>query len=324
MKYRKLGRSHIKVSEIGFGAWGLGGWGPRDDAEGLRALERAYELGVTFYDTAYVYGDGHSEQLIGKTFADRRDKVVIASKIPPKTFSWPIGEDEPVEKVYPKDWIVECTERSLKNLNTDYIDVQQLHGWPASYLNQLDWYDGFTKLQEQGKIRAFGVSAHDWDPYGPTELADACLVDSVQVIYNIFDQRPEEKLFPAAELSNVGIIVRVPFEEGLLTGAIRPDTAFPEGDWRNDWLTPDRKKEAWKRVEALQTFLDADSPDLPTLALKFVLSHPATSTVIPGMRTVKHVEANCAASDGKRLDQDTRDALKAHAFVHGWAYPWTH
>jgi aryl-alcohol dehydrogenase-like predicted oxidoreductase len=324
MHYRTLGRTGMPVSEIGFGAWGIGGgWGPTDDAEAVRALKRALDLGVTFFDTALGYGNGHSEELIAKVVAGRREEVVIATKVPPKTFKWPALPHEPVSQTFPADWIVECTEKSLRNLNTDYVDVQQLHAWTPPYLEQLEWYEALTRLREQGKVRAFGVSANDWDPYGPVELVKSGRIDSVQVIYNIFEQRPEERLLPAALQHDVGIIVRVPFEEGLLTGAMGPDQEFAEGDWRAEWLTRERREEAARRVDKLQAFLADDRPTLAALALKFCLSHPAVSTVIPGMRKVQNVEANCAASDGKLLPRDVLQALRAHAFVHGWAYPWS-
>jgi aryl-alcohol dehydrogenase-like predicted oxidoreductase len=324
MYYRRLGRTGIEVSEIGFGGWGIGGgWGRQDDAEATRALKRALELGVTFFDTALGYGNGHSEQLIGQAVAGVRDRVVIATKIPPKTYRWPVLPHEPISETFPANWIIECTERSLRNLNTDYIDVQQLHAWTPPYLTQLEWYEALTRLKEQGKIRAFGVSANDWDPYGPVELVRSGLIDTVQVIYNIFEQRPAEQLLPAALEHNVGIIVRVPFEEGLLTGKMGPDYVFDEGDWRARWLTPERLQEAARRVEALKPFLSDKCPTLAILALKFVLSHPAVSTVIPGMRRVAHVEADCAASDGRLLSAEELEALKEHAFIHGWKYPWS-
>lgn len=324
MRYRKLGKSGIEVSEIGFGGWGIGGgWGRQDDQEALRALRRALDLGVTFFDTALAYGDGHSERLIGQAVAGMRDRVVIATKIPPKTYRWPVLPHEPITETFPADWIIECTEKSLQNLNTDYIDVQQLHAWTPSYLQQLEWYEALARLKEEGKIRAFGVSANDWDPYGPVDLVKSGLIDTVQVIYNIFEQRPAEALLPAALEHNVGIIVRVPFEEGLLTGQMGPDHVFEEADWRAHWLTPERLREAARRVEALKPFLAEDRPTLAALALKFCLSHPAVSTVIPGMRRPAHVEANCAVSDGKLLPAEELEALKAHAFVHGWSYPWS-
>jgi len=324
MRYRKLGRTGIEVSEIGFGGWGIGGgWGHQDDEEAIRALKRALDLGVTFFDTALGYGDGHSEHLIGQVVAGVRERVVIATKIPPKTYRWPVLPHEPVSETFPAAWIVECTEQSLRNLNTDYIDVQQLHAWTPPYTHQLEWYEALTRLKEQGKIRAFGVSANDWDPYGPVDLVKSGLIDSVQVIYNVFEQRPAEKLLPAALEHNVGIIVRVPFEEGLLAGKMGPGYRFDEGDWRAEWLTPERLQEAARRVEKLKPFLADDRPTLAALALKFCLSHPAVSAVIPGMRRVANVEANCAVSDGKLLSAEEVEALKAHAFAHGWSYPWS-
>lgn len=324
MHYRKLGKTSIEVSEIGFGAWGIGGgWGLQDDAEAINALRLSYDLGVTFFDTAYVYGDGHSEKLIGKALSKARDEIVIASKIPPKSFRWPVLEKDSIHETFPINWIIQCTERSLKNLNTDYLDVQQLHAWTPAYLQELYWYEAFQKLQEQGKIRAFGVSANDWDPYGPVELIKSGLIDSVQVIYNIFEQRPAEELLPAALENNVGIIVRVPFEEGLLTGKFGPDFQFDKNDWRKDWLTPDRLIEADQHVQALKDFLSEDRKTLAILALKFCLSQPAVSTVIPGMRHQRHVEENCLASDGKYLTEDEIEELKQHQFVHGWKYPWS-
>lgn len=322
MLKRTLGRTGIQVSEIGFGAWGIGGWGERDDEEAVRALQRAFDLGITFYDTAYAYGDGHSEQLIGKALQGRRDQVVIASKVPPKTFRWPVLPTEPLAETFPKDWIIHCTERSLKNLNIECLDVQQLHSWTPAYLQQDEWYAALTRLKEQGKIRAFGISANDWEPYETVDLVKSGKVDTIQVIYNIFEQRPAEKLLPAALENKVGIIVRVPFEEGLLTGKMRPGYQFGAGDWRAEWLSEDRLAEVAQRTDALTPFLAPDRPTLSALALKFCLSHPAVSTVIPGMRKVRNLEENVKVSDGKLLSAAELEALRAHAFVHGWAYPW--
>jgi aryl-alcohol dehydrogenase-like predicted oxidoreductase len=324
MHYRQLGRTGIIISEIGFGAWGIGGgWGNRDDQQAQYALDCALELGINFFDTALGYGDGHSERLIGKAITGKRDKVVIATKIPPKTYRWPVLPDQPVTETFPTDWVIECTERSLKNLKVECIDIQQLHAWTPNYLSQLDWYEGLIRLKQQGKIRALGVSANDWDPYGPVDLVNSGMIDTVQVIYNIFEQRPVDQLLPAALGNNVGIIVRVPFEEGLLTGKMGPEYQFDEDDWRASWLTPERLEEAYCRVQALKPFLNDDRPTFASLALKFVLSHPAVSTVIPGMRTPAHVEANASASNGMLLTREELEALHQHAFIHGWSYPWS-
>ena len=322
MLYRKLGKTGIKVSEIGFGAWQIGGgFGKQDDAEGIACIHRAMELGVNFIDTAAVYGDGHSERLIGRAVAGKRDRVAIASKIPPKIGRQAVEMDS-IQDVFPADWIVEITERSLSNLKVDCLDLQQLHSWTPAFLKQTVWLEALQKLKKQGKIKSFGVSANDWDPYGATELARSGLIDSVQVIYNIFEQRPAEKLFSAAMEANVGIIARVPFEEGLLTGNFGPEVKMDPSDWRSQWMTPARRREAAGRVEALKRYLKPDRPTLAALALKFCLSHPAVSTVIPGMRRISHVDSNCAVSDGKLLSKKEIEELEKHKWVHGWLYPW--
>lgn len=324
MQYRTFGKTGFKVSEIGYGAWGIGGgWGTKDDQQAIDSLKRAYDLGVNFYDSALGYGNGHSEALLGQVFKPVRDKVFITSKVPPKTKKWPVLPHENIKDTFPTDWVIECTEQSLKNLKLDYIDVQQLHAWTPAYVSQPEWRDAFEKLKKQGKIRAYGVSANDWDPYGTVSLVELGLIDSVQVIFNIFEQRPMEQLLPAARKHNVGIIVRVPFEEGLLTGKMGPGYQFEQGDWRASWATPERRAEAQKRVEQLKPFLAPDRPTYAALALKFILSHPAVSTVIPGMRKIRHVEENVKVSDGKLLSGPDFEALKAHKFIHGWSYPWS-
>lgn len=324
MKYRTLGKTGLRVSEIGFGCWGIGGeWGFRDDEEAIQALRKAYDLGVTFYDTALGYGMGHSEQLLHRALGDHRGELVIATKIPPKTWRWPATPNDPIETVFPPDWIVECTEKSLVNLGTRYLDVQQLHTWVDEYTRCDALFETVERLQQQGKIRHFGISANDWDPYGTVGVVRAGKVASIQVIYNIFEQRPQEQLFPAALEHGVGIIVRVPFEEGLLTGAIPDDMQWPEGDWRKNWLTPDRLAEGNRRVGRLREFLSDDVPTLAHLALRFTLDHAAVSTVIPGMRRLARVAPNCAVSNAPPLPREVLAALADHAFVHGWTYPWS-
>jgi aryl-alcohol dehydrogenase-like predicted oxidoreductase len=324
MQYRTLGRTRIKISEIGFGTWQLGDeWGKVEDSHSIQVVHQAIESGINFFDTALVYGNGASEKVLGTALQGKRDKVVIATKIPVKTYKWPVTSANPLAETFPARWIIECTENSLRNLKTDYIDIQQLHAWTPCYAQQLEWHEALTKLKQEGKIRAFGVSSNDWDPYGPTEAVKMGLLDTVQVIYNIFEQRPSERLLPAALEANTGIIVRVPFEEGLLAGKMGPGYQFTEGDWRAEWLTPDRLQEASTRVEKLKPFLKADTPDLATLALQFCLSHAAVSTVIPGMRTKEQVAGKVQASNGKLLTEQEVKALQSHQFVHGWPYPWS-
>ena len=324
MNYRRLGKTDLMISEIGFGAWGIGGgWGTPDDSEARLALSTAFDKGVNFYDTALGYGDGHSEELIGTVFHHKRNQVIIASKIPPKTSRWPVKDDERLEDVFPAKWIVECTETSLKNLGSDYLDLQQLHAWTDSFTNQPEWREALEKLKKEGKIRAYGVSANDWDPYGAINLVKAGLVDSVQVIYNIFEQRPQEQLLPAALAAGVGILARVPFEEGLLVKKITSETLFDREDWRAEWLTREQLAEAERRVTALEAFLDLEHPTLVDLALKFILGNPAVSSTIPGMRTVDHVKVNITSSFGPPLSPSLLKELGKHAFAHGWQYPWS-
>lgn len=311
MKHRTLGRTAQSVSEIGYGAWGIGGdmWGPTDDAESLRSLRRAFELGVTFFDTAYVYGNGHSEELVAKACAETGARPFIATKCPPKNMQWPAGRGTEAEDAFPDQWIIRCTERSLRKLKTDHVDLQQFHVWSDSWLDQGSWREAVERLKSAGKIRYFGVSINDNQPASALKLAASGVVDTVQVIYNIFEQAPAQELFPLCQEKNVGVIVRVPFDEGGLTGTLTPDTKFAKGDFRARYFKGDRLPETCARAEALKEQLGPHAQDLPALALRFVLAHPAVAVVIPGMRKVPHVEANCAASNGKALPDDVRQAL---------------
>ncbi len=314
MRYRQFGRAGFQVSEVGFGAWGIGGgWGERDDAQALRALHKAIDLGVRFIDTAMAYGDGHSEQLIGQVLKERSERIYVATKISPKNRIWtpPTGT---LQDSFPKEYIIDCTEASLRRLGVDCIDVQQLHTWTDRWVDDDEWKEAAHILKEQGKIRAFGVSVDHHQPDSCLQALRTGELDSVQVIYNIFDQSPEERLFPLAQELNVAIIVRVPLDEGGLTGAITPDTEFEPGDWRKGYFRGERKGEVYERVKKLEFLIHGDVADLPEAALRFTLSHPAVTAVIPGMRKVRHVEANCAASDKGPLPRGDLARLKEHAW----------
>lgn len=314
MKYRAFGKAGFEVSEIGFGAWGIGGalWQGATDDESMRALHRSVDLGLNFIDTALAYGHGHSEKLVGQLVRERKERLFVATKIPPKNGQWPARKGVPLSDTFPHDYIIKKTETSLKNLNADCIDVQQLHVWNDEWAEETTWQDAIGKLKEQGKIRFFGVSINDHEPENAIKLGATGLVDSFQVIYNIFDQSPEEKLFPFCLEKKIAVIVRVPFDEGSLTGAITAETKFPDGDFRNSYFRGDRKKQVVERVEKLRSFLGKEAKSLPELALRFTLSHPAVSTVIPGMRTVKNVVANCAVSDGVGLTKGLLTELRGH------------
>jgi aryl-alcohol dehydrogenase-like predicted oxidoreductase len=315
MKYRTLGRTGIDVSEIGYGAWGIGGiqWTGGDDEEARRAVHLAIDQGLNFIDTALAYGDGHSERLVGEVVRSRSERIYIATKIPPKNMQWP-ARDVPLQEVFPYDYIIESTEQSLSNLGVETIDLQQLHVWHDNWTEEPEWIEALRALREQGKVRYFGISINDYQPWNALKVLRQGQIDTVQVIYNIFEQAPENELFPLCQELNIGVIARVPFDEGGLTGAIKPDTVFPESDFRSWFFRGDRKERVFNRVERLKLLLGVEAENLAELALRFTLSHDAVSTVIPGMRNAKHVTANCSYSDGRRLTPGMLWRLKQFAW----------
>jgi aryl-alcohol dehydrogenase-like predicted oxidoreductase len=314
MRFRKLGRTGIEVSEIGYGAWGIGGkqWLGGADDESVRALRRAIELGLNFIDTALAYGDGHSERLVGEVVHSTPSRVYVATKVPPKNRLWPARPGVPIDEVFPYEYIVESTEESLRNLKLDTIDLQQLHVWNPEWLHRDEWMRAFADLKSSGKVRYVGMSISDHLPDTALELVKTGLIDTIQVIYNIFDQSPEANLLPLAQQHKVGILARVPLDEGGLTGTITEQTTFEKGDFRAWYFRGDRKQEVVEHVSALKR--DIGNASLPQTALRYCLSHPAVSTVIPGMRRVSSVESNIAASDAGPLDAATLAALKKHAW----------
>ncbi len=314
MRYRRLGKTGYKVAEIGYGAWGIGKqmWGGGDDAQSLKALHEAVDRGLNFIDTALAYGDGHSERLIGGFLKARPERIYVATKIPPKNFRWPAQGS--LDEVFPSRHIVESTHQSLANLGVECIDLVQLHVWDDHWLERDDWFETLSKLKQEGKIAHFGVSVNDHSPESALKLVASQKTATVQVIYNIFDQSPEKDLFPLCRERDVGVIVRVPFDEGALTGAITPETTFPKRDWRNAYFKDDRKEQVQRRVGELGKLLGAEAASLPELALKFCLHHPAVSTVIPGMRRPAHVKSNTAVSDQAPLSGQLLDELREHAW----------
>lgn len=312
MRYRQLGRTGYNVSEIGFGAWGIGKqmWIGAEDKESLRALHQAVDAGVNFIDTALAYGDGYSEKLVGRFIKERKERIYVATKVPPKNQIWPARGT--LNEVFPPDYITDCAETSLRNLKVDAIDLLQLHVWDPGWFQEDSWYEPLRKLQDQGKVTFIGISINDHQPDSALELVASGKIDSVQVIYNIFDQSPEDKLFPLCQDKNVGVIARVPFDEGALTGSITPESTFPKSDWRNHYFKGDRKRQVFDRVQNLKTMLDGEAKTLPELALKFCLSHPTVSTVIPGMRTTAHVESNVSVSEAPKLSPRMLRKLREH------------
>jgi aryl-alcohol dehydrogenase-like predicted oxidoreductase len=323
MRYRQFGRTGWQVSEIGYGMWGMGGWSGSDDEESLRALDRAIELGCNFFDTAWAYGQGHSEQLLGRTLRKRgrppfpqdREKGVghlfVATKIPPKNLKWPAKAEYALDEVFPRDHIREYTERSLENLGVGAIDLQQLHVWTDAWAEDDEWQRAVDDLKRERLVRAFGISVNRREPGNVLRALETGLVDSVQVVYNIFDQAPEDELFPYCQQHNIAVIARVPFDEGSLTATLTPDSRWPDGDFRNTYFNRENLTATLARVERLLPLVP-DGMDLPELALRFILEHPVVSTTIPGMRRPRHVEKNIAASDGDRFPPRLLDALRSH------------
>ncbi len=312
MQYRVFGRMGWHVSEIGYGMWGMAGWTGSDDAESLEALERAVELGCNFFDTAWAYGAGHSEKLLGQLVRAHPDKKLFtASKIPPKNFKWPSRRGYTLDECFPPDHIREYTEKSLQNLGLESIDLMQFHVWEDCWAHDERWQRTIDDLKRQGLIRAVGISVNRWEPWNSLETLRTGLVDAVQVIYNIFDQAPEDQLFKVCVEQNVAVIARVPFDEGSLTGTLTKDSKWPEGDWRNTYFVPENLIPSVERAEALRPLIPPGMT-MPEMALRFCLSHPTVSTVIPGMRKVRHVEANIAASDGRALPPELIKKLREH------------
>lgn len=322
MRYRILGKTGSEVSEIGYGAWGIGAdwWKGCSDQECLAALGLAIDSGVTFIDTAMGYGDGHSERLIGQVLRERSEQVYVATKIRPMNFNFSPKPGDSFEEAFSKDWIVSSTERSLKNLGQERLDMQMLHVWLDEWAEREEWQEAVIQLKEQGKIKDFGLSlvfplekAHI-----PRQAMASGQVAACEVVYNIYQQEPQRELFPLAQQENVGIIARCPLDEGALTGKITPETTFPEEDWRNDYFRDERKREVQERAEALEWLIRADVESLPEAALRFCLSHPAVSTVVAGMRRARHVESNVRASDKGPLPSEDLERLREHAWPHNF------
>jgi aryl-alcohol dehydrogenase-like predicted oxidoreductase len=320
MRYRKFGRTGWNVSEIGYGMWGMAGWTGSDDAESLAALQRAVDLGCNFFDTAWAYGSGHSEELLGKILRSNKNnsaaggpdkKLYVATKIPPKNRRWPSRPEYSLDDSYPPDYIFEYVEKSLKNVGVDVLDLIQFHTWEDIWLNDDRLPHAIEKLRASGKVRALGISLNRWEPANGIRAVRAGLVDAVQVIYNIFDQNPEDELFPACREQNVAVIARVPFDEGSLTGTLTLDSKWPADDWRSTYFVPENLKASVARADALKPLVPAGAT-LPEMALRFILNNSDVSTIIPGMRKLRNVEANLAASDKGPLPAPLQAKLRPH------------
>ncbi|CAM3365783.1 aldo/keto reductase [Kibdelosporangium persicum] len=316
MRYRRFGRLGWQVSEVGYGMWGIaggtGGWTGADDVTGMQALHRAVDLGCTFYDTAWIYGRGHSEHMLGEVLrAHPGRRLYAATKIPPKDRAWPSTRDSRLRDVFPADHIVEYTHKSLAGLGVDRIDLLQFHVWEDSWAQDESWQRAVTDLKDQGLVEGVGISVNRWEPWNVLTTLETGLIDAVQVIYNIFDQAPEDELLPRCAELDIAVIARVPFDEGTLTGTLTAESAWPPDDWRSSYFVPENLIPAVARADRLREIVPADMT-MPELALRFILANPHITTVIPGMRSVRHVEANTAVSGRAALPPELMDRLREH------------
>jgi len=300
------------VSEVGYGMWGMAGWTDSDDDKSMRSLQRAVELGCNFFDTAWAYGDGHSEALLGRLVrANPGTKLYTATKIPPKNRMWPSQRPFALHDVFPPEYIERYVHSSLENAGLDHFDLVQFHVWEDAWGDDDRWVRKMEELRTQGLLRAVGISLNRWEPWNGVRTVRSGHVDAVQVIYNLFDQNPEDELFTACEEMDVAVIARVPFDEGTLTGTLTKDSSWPEGDWRNTYFVPENLIASVERADALKPLVP-EGMTLPEMALRFILSHPTVSTTIPGMRTLRHVEENMAVSDKSPLPEALLHTLRQH------------
>jgi aryl-alcohol dehydrogenase-like predicted oxidoreductase len=312
MEYRTFGRTGWQVGEIGYGMWGMAGWTGSDDKESMYALDIAVEFGCNFFDTAWGYGEGKSERMLGELVKRHPEKrVYTATKIPPKNFIWPSRRAFTLDDCFPTDHIVEYVEKSLTNIDVETIDLIQFHVWEDGWAKDERWQKAMEDLKQAGKIHAVGISINRWEPNNSLETLKTGQIDAVQVIYNIFDQNPEDKLFPLCEEYNIGVIARVPFDEGTLTGTFTKETTFPDDDWRSTYFVPENLESSVEHADALKPLVP-EGMTMPEMALRFILCHSTVSTIIPGMRKPAHTRVNIATSDGKGLPQELLAELKKH------------
>jgi aryl-alcohol dehydrogenase-like predicted oxidoreductase len=312
MYTRHLGRTGWSVSEIGYGMWGLAGWSGSDDSESLDSLHRSIELGCNFFDTAWGYGAGHSESILGRVVREHPDKsLYVATKIPPKNFTWPSRRGFTLDDCFPPEHIREYAEKSLANLGLPAIDLLQFHVWEDAWALDDRWQRAMSDLKAEGLIKAVGISVNRWEPDNVVKTLETGLIDAVQVIYNIFDQAPRDELLPLCEKLDIGVIARVPFDEGTLTGTLTKDSTWPETDWRSTYFVPENLHASVDHAEALRPLIP-EGMTMPELALRWILADSRVSTIIPGMRKKRNVEANLAVSDGKALPIPLLKQLKTH------------
>ncbi|MCR3750119.1 aldo/keto reductase [Lentzea californiensis] len=316
MRERRFGRLGWMVGDVGYGMWGVaggeGGWTGADDETGNAALDEAVRLGCNFFDTAWIYGRGHSEEMLGQLIKRHPDRRLhVATKVPPKDCKWPSTRESQLSEVFPPNHLWDYLHRSLEGLGVPSVDLFQFHVWEDAWAHDPAWQDPIIKMKERGLIKGVGISVNRWEPWNVLETLKTGLIDSVQVIYNIFDQAPEDELFPACRELDVAVIARVPFDEGTLTGTLTRDSRWSEGDWRNTYFVPENLVPSVERAERLARIVP-EGMTMPELALRFILQNPDVTTVIPGMRNPRHVHANVTTSDAEPLSEELMASLREH------------
>jgi aryl-alcohol dehydrogenase-like predicted oxidoreductase len=312
MIYRRFGRTHWKLAEIGYGMWGMGGWKESNDIQSMESLHLAVEGGVNFFDTAWGYGEGHSERLLGQLVKEHPEtKLYTASKIPPMNFKWPAKPEYTIEESYPEKHIRLYTEKTLTNLGLEQIDLMQFHTWDDRWAAKEEWQRVVEDLKKEGKVAAMGISMNRWEPENGIQALETGLIDAVQVIYNIFDQAPEDRLFPYCDAHDIAVIARVPFDEGTLTGSITRNTTFPKGDWRGTYFVPENLNASADRADRLRPLVTKNM-DMAAMAIRFILENKTVGTVIPGMRKARNVRANMGCSDGVPMNTILYQELRKH------------
>src|ERR1043165_7646410 len=329
MRYRRFGRLGWQVSEMCCGMWGMGSWTGSNDEDSLTSLHGAVELGCNFFDTAWAYGEGRSERLLGQLAkANPRHRIYTATNIPPKNSKWPSRREFSLDDCFPPDHIEDYVHKSLQNAGLETFDLVQFHVWEDSWVDDNRWVKAMDALRQQKLINAIGISINRWEPWNGVRTVRSGLIDSVQVIYNIFDQNPEDELLPACHEMDVAVIARVPFDEGTLTGTLTKDSRWPEGDWRNTYFVPENLIPSVERADAVKQTLEewnrehSTNITMPELALRFILGNDDVSTIIPGMRKLSHVESNIAASDAGPLPPELQEKMRTYRWVRKPA-PWS-
>jgi aryl-alcohol dehydrogenase-like predicted oxidoreductase len=312
MKYRRLGRAGFDVSEIAYGVWGMSSWQGSDDRQSRESLRLATELGCNFIDSAWAYGEGKGDAFAGEVLHTHREKrIYVASKVPPLNRKWPGSSRDRYSEVFPASHVFHYADLIRRKLNVDCIDLLQLHVWDDSWAEEKEFQETAIRLKREGVVRAFGISLNRWEPSNGLRAIRTGVVDTVQVIYNIFDQSPEDELFPVCRELNIGVIARVPLDEGGLSGKLTPQTRFEKNDWRSGYFNPENLRATLERAEQLKTVLP-QGMTLPEMALRFILSNTVVSTTIVGMRKPEHVRQNMALSDAGPLGPELLLELKKH------------